>query len=117
MAALAASPFTVARPPAAYISIGAHHVPLAISSWCWHDRCGAPIAASRRAAVVRRRSTIHLELRFRPTKAQLSISGRPVAAHVHGREITWKATRSGGLTIRASAPAGWVTYVGRLRLR
>ena len=35
----------------------------------------------------------------------------------HGREIRWRATRAGGLTLRVANAHGWVIYVGRVKLR
>jgi len=55
----------VSRPPAAYLDTGSVRVPLAISSWCWGSRCGAPISAATRVAVVARGATLHAELRIR----------------------------------------------------
>jgi hypothetical protein len=36
---------------------------------------------------------------------------------LHNREISWRARSGGGLTISVSGRRGWVTYVGRIRLR
>ena len=47
----------------------------------------------------------------------LAVVGRPVVTSRHGREITWRATRAGGLTLRVANAHGWVIYVGRLKLR
>jgi hypothetical protein len=38
-------------------------------------------------------------------------------ATTSGREITWRATRAGGMTINVTSAQGWVIYVGRLKLR
>jgi hypothetical protein len=107
----------VARPPGAYIATPSGHVPLAISSWCWGQRCGAPIARSAKPAVFPRGATVKAELGFTPTKVSVAVVGRPVVASTHGREITWRATRSGGVFMRVTSARGWVIYVGRVKLR
>ena len=38
----------LAVPPKATLDTGAARVPLAISSWCWSARCGAPFASAKR---------------------------------------------------------------------
>jgi hypothetical protein len=106
-----------AGPPAAYVAAGSAHVPLAISAWCWAGRCGAPIAASKRTAVVPRGHTVTVELRFAPRSVSVFVNGIRTRASARGHEITWVAARGGGLTIRAVSSKGWVTYVGRLRVR
>ena len=107
----------LARPPGAYVATGSAKVPLAISSWCWGLKCGAPIASSSKAVVVKRGTTIRAELGFTPTKVTVAVVGRPVVTSTHGREITWRATRAGGLTLRVANAHGWVIYVGRVKLR
>jgi hypothetical protein len=116
MAVLVALVLTLARPPAAVLDTGRAQVPLAISSWCWGRRCGAPIAASTRVAAVKRGTVVRAELRFVPTGARVAVAGRPVTALRHGRDVTWKATRAGGVTVRATSARGWVVYVGRIVL-
>ncbi len=117
MLVLAALVLGLASPPRAYLDTGSVHVPLAISSWCWGARCGAPIAASRRIAYVRRSSTARVELGFAPTEVRLAVNGVPVLTVRHGREVDWRVRRGGGLTLTATGVHGWVTYVGRLVLR
>jgi hypothetical protein len=107
----------VARPPAAYVSVGSQRVPLAISSWCWASRCGAPIAASTRAVTVGRGETVRVELKFTATRARLAVAGVPQQVTIRGRELSWHATRAGGLALNVTAARGWITYVGRLRFR
>lgn len=87
---------------------------LAISSWCWGAKCGAPIAAATRVVRVHRGDTVRVTLAFSPTEAHLTIAGRPQAVTGRGRELDWRATRSGGISLRVTSPRGWVTYVGRL---
>ena len=115
LAVLAAA--LVSGPPPAYVATPTGQVPLAVSAWCWKTRCGAPIAASKRVAVVRRGSTVRVELRFAPRSVSVYVNGIRAATTTRGREIAWTAARGGGLTVRASSSTGWVTYVGRLRLR
>ena len=33
-----------------------------------------------------------------------------------GRVVSWAAARGGGVTVHATGPRGWVTYVGRLKV-
>ncbi len=117
MSVLLALVLGLARPPAAYLSTSAGHVPLAISSWCWGQRCGAPIGSSKKVAVVHRGTTVRAELGFTPTKVSLAVVGHPIATKTVGHEVTWRATRAGGISLRVTGPRGWVIYVGRLALR
>ncbi|HUZ84695.1 MAG TPA: hypothetical protein VMU66_08370 [Gaiellales bacterium] len=117
MVALVALLLGVARPPAAYVSVGSSRVPLAISSWCWGTRCGAPIAAATRTATVSRGSTVRVELRFAPAKVSVAVAGVRERATSSGREVAWRATQGGGITVNVTAAQGWVIYVGRLRVR
>jgi hypothetical protein len=115
--ALVALLLGVLHPPAAYLDTGSARVPLALSSWCWGPRCGAPISASKRVAVVKRGARLRVELAFVPSRTRLAIAGTPVAVATHGGELSWRAIRGGGLTLRATGPRGWVTYVGRVAIR
>jgi hypothetical protein len=117
MSVLLALVLGLARPPGAYLTTGTTKVPLAISSWCWGLRCGAPIASSTKVAIVRRGATIRAELGFAPTKVTVVVVGHPVTATTHGREVSWRATRAGGLSLRAASARGWVIYVCRVALR
>jgi len=107
----------VTRPPAAYVDTGAAHVPLAITSWCWDARCGAPLAANKRRATVGRGAKVRVELRFPALRAAVTVSGGHVQASTRGREVSWTATRGGGLTIFIRYARGWVIYAGRLVVR
>jgi hypothetical protein len=107
----------LAAPPTAYVSTGATHVPLAISSWCWGNRCGAPIAASTRTAVVSRGATVRVELKFEPRQAHVAVAGTRALVSTRGSEVSWRASRSGGLTVSVTGAQGWITYVGRLSVR
>ena len=107
----------MAHPPAAYIATGARHVPLDVSGWCWGTRCGAPIDASKHTATIRRNSMLRVELTFVPTSAQVAVNGRKTTVARHGSELTWAATRPGGLTIEVRTGHNFVVYVGRLELR
>jgi hypothetical protein len=101
-------------PPTAYIDTGTAHVPLAITSWCWDARCGAPLAISTRRAVVRRGATVRLEVKFEALDANVTVDGASTRATPRGREVTWTATRAGGLTAYVKYRRGWVIYTGRL---
>jgi hypothetical protein len=107
----------VAAPPPAYVDTGAAHVPLAITSWCWDARCGAPLGASGGRAFVRRGATVRLEVRFEAVDANVSVGGASARATARGREVTWTARRSGGLTAYVKYRRGWVLYSGRLAFR
>jgi hypothetical protein len=107
----------LAKPPSAYLQAGTKRVPLAISSWCWAARCGAPISAATKVATVARGTTLRAELRFAPTAARLAVGSTPVSVTRHRSEVSWRVTRGGGLTLRVTGPRGWVTYVGRIAIR
>jgi hypothetical protein len=112
--ALVALLLGVSRPPAAYLATSSGRVPLAISSWCWGSRCGAPISASTKVARVARGTTLRAELAFAPARTRLAIGGTPVSAATRGHELSWRVTRGGGLTLNVTGALGWVTYVGRI---
>jgi hypothetical protein len=54
---------------------------------------------------------------FTPTAAHVAIGGAPVIVLRHGPEISWRAARSGGMTINVTGTKGFVAYVGRLVVR
>jgi hypothetical protein len=112
MAVLLALLLGVARPPAAYVEPG--HIRLAVSSWCWARRCGAPIARSGRPAVLARGSIVRVRFAFVPTAARVAVGGSQLVVLRHGSEISWRAGRSGGMTINVTGAKGFVAYVGRL---
>jgi hypothetical protein len=114
MLTLVALVLGLAKPPAAYLQAGPTRVPLAISSWCWGARCGAPISASTKVARVTKGSTIQVQLAFVPTRTRLAVAGVPVVFSRHGTVLSWRATRSGGLSLNVTGTHGWVTYVGRI---
>jgi hypothetical protein len=117
LAAVVALVLLASGPPRAWLTTDAAHLPLAISSWCWGTKCGAPIAASTRIAAAPRGTVVRVDLGFVPTHAYVAIAGRAVAVETHGKELAWRASRGGGLTIRVTGGRGWVTYVGRIKLR
>jgi hypothetical protein len=104
-------------PPHATVSSGSSHVPLAVSSWCWGTKCGAPISASGKTLVAHRGGTVTIDFAFDPVQVHVAIAGRRVAVAVHGHEASWHARAAGGLTVSVTEARGWVTYVGRLRVR
>jgi hypothetical protein len=108
--AVAAIALALAGPPPATVD-GAK---LAVSSWCWGTHCGAPIAASARTLHASRGSTVRVELTFEPSRVQLAVAGAPVAAAANGHEVSWRATHSGGVTLKVTSARGWITYVARL---
>jgi hypothetical protein len=115
MTALLALLLGAARAPAAYVEPG--HVRLAVSSWCWSRHCGAPLARSGRPAAVARGSTVRVHFAFAPTAARVAIGGATVIVLRHGSEISWRAAKSGGMTVNVTGVKGFVAYVGRLIVR
>jgi hypothetical protein len=105
-----------AAPPTATLVTSAGRAPLAISSWCWGTRCGAPIAASKGRAVAKLGETVRVELAFVPTAAKVDVGGVRMRVTRRGRELSWVVRRGGGVAIRVTSARGWVSYVGRLRL-
>ena len=55
-------------------------------------------------------------LAFVPRHVRVAIAGKQVAVVTHGRVVSWAAERGGGVTVHATSPRGWVTYVGRLKV-
>jgi hypothetical protein len=117
MVVLVALVLATASPPAAYLDAGPARLPLALSSWCWGTRCGAPISASTKVARVARGTRLRVELGFVPTRSRLAVGGTPVTVLTHGSDLSWRATRGGGLTLKVTGPRGWATYVGRIAIR
>ena len=117
MGVLLALLIAAAAPPSAYVDTGAAHVPLAITSWCWDARCGAPLGPSTRRAFVHRGATVRLEVKFDALEANVSVGGAPAHATTRGREVTWTATHTGGLTAYVKYHRGWVIYTARLAFR
>ena len=117
MLALVALLLVAARPPAAYVDTGAAHVPLAITSWCWDARCGAPLGQTARRVVLARGAPARVELRFDPVDATVNVGGIAARPKVHGREVSWTATHGGGLSVYVKYQRGWVIYSARLALR
>jgi hypothetical protein len=115
--ALFALLFAAAQPPAAYVDTGTAHVPLAITSWCWDARCGAPLGHAARRVVVSRGAPVRVELKFEAVEATVNVSGGRTTSTARGREVTWKATRGGGLTVNVKYKRGWVIYTAQLALR
>jgi hypothetical protein len=117
MLALATLLLVVAAPPPAYVDTGSAHVPLAITSWCWDTRCGAPLGSTGKRVLVSRGAAVRVELRFAPTEARVNVAGTAAKPTTRGREVSWTATRGGGLTVYVKYNRGWVIYSARLALR
>ena len=115
MVALIAA-LVLAGPPRATVSTSAGSVPLVMSSWCWNTRCGAPFSSAKKTALTVRGSAVVVHLAFVPKHVRVAIAGKQIAVNVTGREVTWAASRGGGVTVHATGPHGWVTYVGRLKV-
>jgi hypothetical protein len=116
MVALVAA-VALAGPPKAFVRTASGTTRLAVSSWCWASRCGAPFSASRRPALAAPGSVVTVVLTFAPTRARVAVGGRRVAVTIDGDAVSWRASRGGGLTVAVTGRRGWVTYVGRIRLR
>ena len=117
MVALIALLMVAAHPPAAYVDTGTAQVPLAITSWCWDARCGAPLGQSTRRVLVARGAPVRVELRFDAVGASVTVGGGAVKPVTRGREVSWTATRAGGVSINVKYRRGWVIYSARLDLR
>jgi hypothetical protein len=105
-----------AGPPKATLSTASATVPLVLSSWCWSGRCGAPFAPAKKTATAARGSLVTVRLAFTPRHVRVAIAGRQVTVSISGRAVSWQAARGGGVTVHATSPRGWVTYVGRLKV-
>jgi hypothetical protein len=116
LAALVAS-IAAVHPPAAYVASGPTRIPLAIASWCWDARCGAPLAHAPRRVSVARGALVHVELLLVPTDATITVGGVPAQETVRGREVTFPAIRTGGITAVVHYRRGWVVYSARLAVR
>jgi hypothetical protein len=116
LTAVVALVLAASGPPRAWLTTASAHVPLAISSWCWGTRCGAPIGASTTVASAPRGTPVRVDFGFVVTSARVAVAGRAVPVERHGKALAWRADRGGGVTIRVTGGRGWVTYVGRLKL-
>lgn len=117
MLALATLLLVAAAPPSAYVDTGTAHVPLAITSWCWDTRCGAPLGSTGKRVLVSRGAPVRVELKFEPVAATVNVAGSAATPTTNGREVSWTATRGGGLTVYVKYRRGWVIYTTRLALR
>jgi hypothetical protein len=115
--ALATLLLVAAAPPAAYADTGTAHVRLAITSWCWDARCGAPLGSTGQRVLVTRGTSVRVELKFEPVAVTVNVAGGRVRPTTHGREVRWTATRAGGLTVNVKYLRGWVVYSARLAFR
>ena len=50
-------------------------------------------------------------------EATVSVAGGAARPTTHGREVSWTATRGGGLSLYVKYTRGWVIYSARLALR
>jgi hypothetical protein len=105
------------HPPAAYVDTGRTRVPLAITSWCWDAHCGAPLGHSPRRVAVARGALVRVELNLAPTDATVTVGGVPAQETLHGREVSFPAIRTGGITAVVHYRRGWVVYSVRLVVR
>jgi hypothetical protein len=114
---LVALALAVASPPKAYLDTGSARLPLSVVSWCWGAHCGAPFTASAKTAVLDRGATARVDFAFTPSSVHLAIGNTSTAVTRAGREISWRATHGGGVSLRVTGSGGWVNYVTRIRLR
>jgi hypothetical protein len=106
-----------AAPPAAYVEAAGARVPLAITSWCWDARCGAPLGSSARRVSVTRGAHVRIELKLEALDATVTVGGTQTRTSVRAREVTFAATRSGGISALVHFRRGWVVYTVRLAVR
>jgi len=103
-----------AAPPVAYVETGTTRVPLAITSWCWDARCGAPLAQAVRRVTLARGAAVRVELKLNALEATVTVGGTPARATLRGREVSFAAGRSGGISALVRYRRGWVVYTARL---
>jgi hypothetical protein len=113
LAALVAATAT-ANPPAAYVATATARVPLAITSWCWDARCGAPLGLAPRRVSVARGTLVRVELKLEPLDATVNVGGTRTRVTLHGREVSFSAARPGGISALVHYRRGWVIYSARL---
>jgi hypothetical protein len=104
----------VAHPPRAFVEIGTARVPLAITSWCWDAHCGAPLTRSARRVNVARGAAVRVELGADPLEATVTVGGAAAKVALRGREVSWVASRGGGVSAFVKYRRGWVVYPARL---
>ena len=114
MFALVALLIGVAHPPAAFVETGTVRVPLAITSWCWDTHCGAPLTRSARQVRATRGEAVRVELKLDPVEATVTVAGASTKVALRGRELSWVATRGGGVSAFVRYRRGWVVYTARL---
>ena len=56
-------------------------------------------------------------VRVHADTVRVGIGGSGVTVLRHGKEISWRASRAGGMTINVTGAGGFVAYVGRLVVR
>ncbi len=67
----------------------------------------------RRPPRPRAAATVHVRLAFAPDTRSSAVAGEPMTVVASGREMSWRATRGGGLTVSVRRAQGCVIYVGR----
>ena len=72
--------------------------------------------SAKKTAAAAHGSTVSVGLGFVPRYVRVAIAGKQVAVVTRGRIVSWNAARGGGVTVHATGPHGWVTYVGRLKV-
>ena len=67
--------------------------------------------------MLHRGARVTVSFAFIPTTVRVGIAGAEVIVLRQGKEISWRATRAGGMTINVTGSGGFVAYVGRLVVR
>jgi len=73
--------------------------------------------AAAESAVLHRGARVTVAFAFTPATVRVGVGGNGVIVVRHGKEISWRASRAGGMTINVTGAGGFVAYVGRLVVR
>ena len=63
---------------------------------------------------VTRGAALHLELSADPLESTVTVGGAPAVVTLRGRDVSWVATRGGGVSAFVRYRRGWVVYTARL---
>ena len=103
-------------PPKATLSTASATVPLALSSWCWSASLRRPVLGDEEDGDRGTRVARDRPVRVRAETRAGRDRGTPGRGVDQRPVVSWAAARGGGVTIHATGPRGWVTYVGRLKV-
>ena len=105
-------------PPPAWAESGTRAVWAAFGSYCWKTACVDMLPPAGRPDLPRLRapagSLVRLHLRFVPRRPVVTVGGRPVAATVRSRVVSWRA-RAGIADVHVKGRYGSASYLVRLR--